>query len=293
MAFITENVRLRELVAIVNINQAFFEDFDAFLRANGYAAIMDFVADNDDTRALQIIMAYLARIPSARLYDGVGKPYEHSKAVWYFLSWLFRDAPAQRLGPLVSQMAGSSTIEKQARLLNEIRRQVAPLFPRADQWQWPAIAEVILSRLEGSRRALRGTLFEGIVRRCLESLFKKHKLALRIGDKEVRINDETYDVQVYGKTSAILLPVKTRETMGGGHALLFTRDIFKSISVAETAGYVCIPVVIAESWGGKLNELDCKHFVYIQANPNQINRIEPILFDEFERLIPVFKSILE
>jgi hypothetical protein len=68
-----------------------------------------------------------------------------------------------------------------------------------------------------------------------------------VSDKEVRIGDETYDVRVVGSKGTILLPVRTRETMGGGHALLFTRDTFKAISVAKENGHGCLPVVIAES----------------------------------------------
>jgi hypothetical protein len=58
-----------------------------------------------------------------------------------------------------------------------------------------------------------------------------------VSNREVRIGGETYDVRAVGSRGTILLPVKTRETMGGGHALLFTRDIFKAISVAKENGY--------------------------------------------------------
>ena len=106
----------------------------------------------------------------------------------------------------------------------------------------------------------------------------------------MRISEETYDVQVAGNEKAILLPVKTRETMGGGHANLFTRDIFKAISVAHEHGYECIPVVIAESWGGDLKSLKCEHCVYLRVNPNQIEAIQPLLAEELEKLVPVFRE---
>ena len=79
--------------------------------------------------------------------------------------------------------------------------------------------------------------------------------------------------------------------MGGGHALLFTRDIFKSIMVATEQGYQCVPVVIAESWSGDLESLDSKHYVYIQANPNQLKEIEPILDREIEKLLHILKEL--
>jgi hypothetical protein len=184
-------------------------------------------------------------------------------------------------------------VERKTYLVNEIRKFVAPLFSEADSWEWSAVSEVMLSRLEGSRRALKGTLFEGLVRRSLEGLIKKAALQLTVNTNEVRINDETYDVQVIGKGGSLLLPVKTRETMGGGHALLFTRDIYKSIMVATKNGYICIPIVIAESWSGDLATLHSDLYIYIQVNPNQLTLIEPILAKELENLIPLLKQIAE
>lgn len=290
MEFVIENIRLRELVLVVNENRAFFDDFISFLSEQGFNNIHKFIREPDDNKAYSIIYAYLERKSDVNLYDGIGKPYPNGKARWLFLSWLLRDAPAQRLGPMVKSMPGNTVIERKANLLNELRKYVAPLFPDPASWKWPALAEVLIARLEGSRRALKGTLFEAVVRRCLASIFDKHKVELRIGDKQIRVQDETYDVPVYGVTEKLLIPVKTRETMGGGHALLFTRDIHKSISVAEEAGYRCLPIIIAESWGGKLEELACEHFIYIQANPNQVSKIEPILMKELEKLIGVFKN---
>ena len=291
MEFVIENIRLRELVAVVNDNRAFFDDILSFLESHGYCSIYAFVDEGDNGKAKQTILAYLEHKSNAKLYDGLGKPYANAKARWFFLSWLFRDAPAQRLDPLVKQMPGVSTVERKAHLLNELRKHVRPLFPETASWEWPALSEVLIARLEGSRRALKGTLFETVVRRSLAALFDKHGIQLRIGDKQIRVQEETYDVPVYGLTETLLIPVKTRETMGGGHALLFTRDIHKSISTAEAAGYHCLPIVIAESWGGKLEDLACEHFVYIQANPNQLVKIEPILSRELENLVDVFRKM--
>lgn len=116
----------------------------------------------------------------------------------------------------------------------------------------------------------------------LTELFAANAIGLAVGEKQITISDETYDVQVVSGKSKILIPVKTRETMGGGHANLFTRDIHKSISVAQENGYLCIPIVIAESWGGDLDSLHCEHLIYIQANPNQTDEIGPKLADVFK-----------
>lgn len=87
------------------------------------------------------------------------------------------------------------------------------------------------------------------------------------------------------------MPVKTRETMGGGHALLFTRDIHKSISVAHEHGYNCIPVVIAESWVGNLDNLPCDNYIYIPINPNQVDILNPILQEKLSGMINIFSSL--
>ena len=221
----------------------------------------------------------------SKLYDGLGRPYSDTVAKWYFLAWVLRDAPAQRLGPLLRTIVGDTLDRRKASLLNELRKFVGPLFPEAENWGWPVLSEVMLARLEGSRRALKGTQFEALVRTALRELFDLHHIDLQVGEGEKRINDETYDVQVSNGNNSILLPVKTRETMGGGHANLFTRDIHKAITVARDNGYECIPIVIAESWGGDLKALGCDHHIYIQANPNQIDEVAKKLNEALNSLL--------
>jgi hypothetical protein len=291
MAFVIENIRLKELKAVVDGNHDFFVEFVEFVQAQGYCTIREFVEEEDDSKALTVIRTFLDGTGGAPLYDGIFRPFAEQKARWYFLSWLFRDAPAQRLSPLVKSVPGETTLARKSNLLNVIRKHVAPLFPEDECWEWPALSEVLLSRLEGSRRALKGTLFEGIVRRLLAETFDTFNINLQVGVGEKRIEDETYDVQIVGSKKTILMPVKTRETMGGGHSMLFTRDIHKSISVASGANYICVPIVIAESWGGKLDELECDKFVYIQRNPNELKEIEPLLRAEFEAMTHLFKAI--
>ncbi|HEV2350424.1 MAG TPA: hypothetical protein VG028_11320 [Terriglobia bacterium] len=291
MDFVLSNLRLAELVAVVKMNRAFYEDFIAYLQSSGYNSPQDLVNEKIDARAIEVISGFLVRTSEAELLNGVGNPYPNPQARWYFLAWILRDAPAQRLGPLLKQVPGDNPESRKAYLLNEVRKFVAPLFPEYESWTWPAISEVILARLEGSRRALKGGLFEAVVRNCLRSVFKEYGIALSVGEKEVRIHNETYDVQVSGPHRSILIPVKTRETMGGGHAMLFTRDIRESISVAEANGYTCLPIVIAESWGGDLESLKSETFIYIQANPNQIAIIEPQLIERLKKLVPLFKEL--
>ena len=277
MDFILHNLRLRELVAIVQENRRFYQDFVDFLGQEGYNSILEFIQEQSDDRAADTINRYLNRRADVKLYDGLLRPYSNSRAKWFFLAWLLRDAATQRLQPLLKTVPGNTSVERQTYLLNEIRKFVAPLFPQAESWEWPAVSEVMLARLEGSRRALKGTLFEGLVRRNLENLIRAQELRLEVNDTQVKIEDETYDVQVTGSAGTLLIPVKTQETMGRGHSLLFTRDIYKSIMVAAEKGYICVPIVIAESWTGDLEELQSELYIYIQANPNQVVTIEPVL----------------
>ena len=220
------------------------------------------------------------------LHDGVAKPYKQSKAKWLFLGWLFRDAPEQRLGPMVSEQTGKDRNERKAKLLNAVRVGLKHSHPKPEHWTWFTTREVFIDRLEGSRRAIKGTLYEAMVRDILTQAIKNKKLSLDISAQEVRIGGETYDVCISGKSGIVLMPVKTRETMGGGHAQLFTRDIHKSISVAKKRGRKCVPVVIAESWGGDLSSLKTETMVRIEKNPNQIDEVKPILKEALEKLLP-------
>ena len=135
MDFVIENIRLRELVAVVGENRIFFEDFVGFLEGEGFPSLQDFVNSDDDEKALSTISRYLSRRSDARLFDGLGKPYHNSKARWFFLSWLFRDVPAQRLGPLVQHVQGKTSLERKTNLLNELRKHVGPLFPNPASWE--------------------------------------------------------------------------------------------------------------------------------------------------------------
>lgn len=288
---VIENLRLKELILVVNKNKPFFDEFIEFVKRYGYQNVLNFVSEPDETTMNKVLNDYFAHDFKKCLYDGIARPYDQSKSKWFFITWLLRDAPQQRLQPIVSSLDDGTTTQKRIWVINRIMQFVAPLMPEKEQWEWHAIAEVMLQRLEGSRRALKGGLFEAIVRSQLSELFKSKMLKLVVTNQEVMLNDETYDIEVVGAKGKILMPVKTRETMGGGHALLFTRDIHKSISVAHENGFNCIPVVIAESWGGNLDGLPCDNYIYIPVNPNQVEKINPLLEAKLQELATVFAEI--
>jgi len=72
MDFVIENIRLRELVAVIRENRAFFTDLPAFIH------------EKDDTIALTTVATYLKRKSDATLLDGLGQPYSNAKARWFF-----------------------------------------------------------------------------------------------------------------------------------------------------------------------------------------------------------------
>lgn len=293
MNSIPENLRLKELVIVVNLNKPFFDDFISFLQIEGYAELYEFVIEQDAYKAKMTIQKYLERkVPQGiKLYDGIARPYTEDKAKWLLLGWIFRDAPEQRLKGFLNNLSGTQN-ERKAELLNQVRQYVGSILYERERWDWLPISEVIIDRLEGSRRSIKGNLFEEIVRRNLKEIFEKNKIQLSIEKTQIKISGETYDIKISGHRGNILIPVKTRETMGGGHALLFTRDIHKAITVANKSGYKCIPVIIAESWTGDLTALDCQEFIYINKNPNQIHEVENLLVQELENLLEVFCSLI-
>lgn len=294
MEFVAENIRLKELAIVAEQNKAIFDDLVSFLAGQGYASLHAFVVEPDPARGKATILQYLSRpLPEGiALFDGIARPYTPERARWVLLGWVFRDAPTQRLQPMLRSMPDKTPLGRQAELLNRVRAYVATVLPSPDRWTWNVIMEVVLDRLEGSRRAIKGTLFEAIVRRLLIDDFARNELNLKVSDIELKIEGETFDVCVTGERGRMLMPVKTRETMGGGHALLFTRDIHKSIAAANKAGYPCLPVVIAESWGGNLEALECDDYIYINTNPNQIDVVEPILAEEISKRTNKFASLM-
>lgn len=129
MELVLQNIRLQELVAVVQANRGFYLDFVHFLSDNGYESVAAFVQEESDATAAAIIASYLQRRSDAIFYDGLLRPYPNGKAKWFFLAWLLRDAATQRLQPLLRSAPGETDMERKAYLLNEVRKFVAPYSP--------------------------------------------------------------------------------------------------------------------------------------------------------------------
>jgi hypothetical protein len=223
------------------------------------------------------------------LFDGVGRSYPHAKACYYIFSWLIRDAPQQRLGPLIQRIVRSwqkGRVESEAEALSAL---IYKYRSNVKTFAWQAVREVLIDRLEGSRRSIRGHEKETVVRTALltaiQTFFEENNIygeyaRVEIADKEVMIGNETFDVSVNlldarGKcVRRILVPIKTRETEGGGHAHLFTRDIKSAMNAAKlsNANDFLIAVIVAQNWS--VREADSirklvDHVAIFTMSPNE------------------------
>jgi hypothetical protein len=223
------------------------------------------------------------------LFDGVGRSYPHIKACYYTFSWLIRDAPQQRLGPLIQRIVRNS---KKGRIESEAEALSALIYKyrvNVRTFSWEAIREIIIDRLEGSRRSIRGHEKETVVRTALltaiQTFFRENgnygKYAgVELSDKGIMIGNETFDVSANlvnaqgERVQRILVPIKTRETEGGGHAHLFTRDIKSAMNVAkfDNPNDSLIVVIVAKNWSereaGAIRDL-VDHAAIFTQSPNE------------------------
>ena len=226
------------------------------------------------------------------LFDGAGRPYEHKKAVFYFFAWLIRDAPQQGLAPLISKMqTGCAKEELQedslAELIVAYRREVK-------SFAWESVRDVFIDRLEGSRRSLKGHNIERGVRTsvmtAIQSYYRSHLnygiyKSVKLNNNQAKIGMDSADIYLVlekqnGEKEHVYIPVKSRETEGGGHSHLFTRDIEAAVDnikrIDPHAHFAA--VVVAENWDFKeLNRVsDLLDIVfYFDMNPN--------IFQEFDK----------
>lgn len=199
------------------------------------------------------------------LFDGIGRVYPHTKACFYFFAWIIRDAPQQRLSPLISRMR---KVNKVTKIIAETDSLVELIFEYrtiVKSFEWLAVREVLIDRLEGSRRSISGHHLEANVRTSLIAAiqhyysiygnygkFKK----IEIADKQIKLGKHTIDVsadlipKIGNNKVSLLIPVKTRETEGGGHSHLFTRDIITAIRELKEKikNYHVVVIIVAENW---------------------------------------------
>lgn len=235
------------------------------------------------------------------LFDGIGRSYSHLKACYYFFSWIIRDAPQQRLAPLIGRIVKQSKLSKAKTKLTRTEAEIEALSllickyrDNVKTFSWESVREVIIDRLEGSRRSIKGYEKEAIVRTALlvalQTYYSEHLnygiyATVEVADKQIMIESESFDVSLNllddsGKTlHRILIPIKTRETEGGGHSHLFSRDVKSAISAAKNNSaedYLAI-VIIARNWSSReIDELREKVdlIVALDVNPSDFSQFD-------------------
>lgn len=243
------------------------------------------------------------------LFDGIGRTYPHHKACFYFFSWLIRDAPQQRLSPLIQRIVSNTGKQRITAEIQVITALIVKYRQNVKTFSWDAIREVVIDRLEGSRRSLKGHEKEAVVRTALvaafQTYYKNHfnygtYTAIEIPDGQVKIGTETFDVSANlldeqgRRIRRILIPIKTRETEGGGHSHLFSRDITSAISAVHednASDYLAV-IIVAKNWSVRETEslkLKVDHLAVFDMHPGEFVAFTD---EEQARLNSFIKSIL-
>ena len=225
------------------------------------------------------------------LFDGIGRVYPHAKACFYFFAWIIRDAPQQRLAPLISRMRKLEDIDKVIAETDTLVELIFEYKPYVRSFEWLTVREVIIDRLEGSRRSIKGHKVEASVRTALITSFQnyfaiygnygKYK-KIEIATKQIKIGNHTVDVSAKlvskdgSSNEALLMPIKTRETEGGGHAHIFTRDIIAALSDLKKDKniYHMTAVIVAQNWSAsELGNIDDQIdlIFHFDMSPNKFN----------------------
>jgi hypothetical protein len=285
--------RLEELVILANHAKPFYDwiekQFQMELHTlDGLNEIMKVASLANIRAVIRTCMQATGGNNTPKLFDGGGVSYEHHKACYFYFSWMARDAATQRLRPLISKAKKNSgkrvrdiEIEVLANLLFYYKK-------RLEFFDWAVVREITIQRLEGSRRAKKGSAFETNVRNSLAQAFSYYFQTrgnygkyrdFDILAKPVKINNRTYDAVVElrrpdGTTQLIIMPVKTRETEGGGHAHLFSRDIEQAngdiLKVYPDA--IIAFVIVSSNWSSEeIKSLEKKysHVFHFNCNPNE------------------------
>ncbi len=308
------HARLPELVKLADLAEPFYRWAESVFREvlKNHLSLSENLLTVEKEKLIRAIKACYSpsggetNLPS--IFDGVGRKYSHRKACFYFFSWLMRDAPQQRLAPLINRAitrAGASGVEEKVEIeIRALGELIIEYRNVLKSFTWDSIREVIYDRLEGSRRSIKGHEKEILIRTALveaiQNYYKKYSdfgiyQDVEIFDKQVRIGTETFDVSVRLKhkdpklTRLILLPVKTRETEGGGHSHIFTRDINSAIDASKQgADNYVVAFIIAQNWAEReqqhVAEI-CDLAIFVSSNPNEFDSVPEDAQEKLNRFI--------
>jgi hypothetical protein len=308
------HARLVDLTRLADQAEAFYDwvslKFQEVLsRQESLNQILETGTEDEIKKAIANCYAASGETNLPLLFDGVGRSYQHQKACYYFFSWIIRDAPQQRLAPLIQRIVRATKGRRVDVEIVVLAALICKYRKNVKTFSWESVREVFIDRLEGSRRSIRGHEKEAVVRTALLAAIQNYYVqhanygiysGVVIPEGQVSIGNETYDVRANllddekQCVRRILVPIKTRETEGGGHAHLFTRDIMSAINAARLdneTDYV-VAVIVARNWSSR--EADTirervDHAAIFDLSPNDF-----ILFsdEEQEKLNVFINSIL-
>ncbi len=298
--------RLLELTLLADQAKPFYDWIEKTARqiTGSHLTLNELLLTCTKEQLKSIVMACYTQTTQQKpfLFDGVGRAYPHKKACFYFFAWMIRDAPQQRLAPLISRMQKLVRLEKIVIETDSLIELIFEYRTNVKSFEWQAVREVVIDRLEGSRRSISGNKIEADVRIglgiALQWYYAVHGnygqfKEIQIADKQIKVGNHTIDVSANlilenKQSKQIFIPVKTRETEGGGHSHLFTRDIMNAITDIQSANCFIVAVIIAENWSVHeletiKNQIDL--VLYFNMNPNVFTGFDQASQIQFNQLI--------
>lgn len=285
------HARLVELTKLADQAKPFYEWIEnkVKIHTGSHKELNEILYELSEDEMRQVILACFNSADESKpfLFDGIGRQYPHNKACFYFFAWIIRDAPQQRLAPLISRMRKLNNVTKLNAEVDTLAKLIFEYRDNVKSFSWITVREVIIDRLEGSRRSIKGHDLEILCRTALVTAFQTYYQThnnyglyktIDIAESQIKLGNHTFDLSVKlkfdnGTERLLLIPIKTRETEGGGHAHLFSRDVVTAVT--ETRDIVqnavmCL-VIIAKNWSHREVEsieglID--YVFYFDENPN-------------------------
>lgn len=163
--------RLIDLARFADQAEPFYRWIERKARqlSGAYRSLNEILLDAPKALIADLINACYTDSSDAKplLFDGIGRVYPHRKACFYFFAWMIRDAPQQRLVPLVSHMQRLDNVSKLIAEVDTLAELIFEYRAVVRSFEWLAVREVIIDRLEGSRRSISGHRYEPYVRASL------------------------------------------------------------------------------------------------------------------------------
>jgi hypothetical protein len=160
--------RLIELTALADQAKPFYDWVEKHARrVTGSHRPLNEILLNSSKAEIEAIIAACYRDDRDEkpfLFDGIGRVYPHAKACFYFFAWMIRDAPQQRLSPLIGRMLKSEKVSRSSAQTGALAELIFEYRTIVRSFEWQAVREVVIDRLEGSRRSISGHRLEANVR---------------------------------------------------------------------------------------------------------------------------------